>query len=127
MTRKKKENDVETNGTPVNGTAAAETLPDQAAPDAAPVNRPVFKIGPIPTDKDNSVEAAVWGRLVQTRDGREFTVYSVTVQANWRDSDGTWKKSTSYRGSQIYALVYCLQRASEWILDQRDPQQNIPF
>src|SRR4051794_39860115 len=82
---------------------------------------PVFKCGPIPTDKDNSVEAAVWARQVRTRDDREFTVYSVTVQASWRDADGSWKKSHSFRGSQIYALLYCLQRCSDWILAQRDP------
>jgi hypothetical protein len=87
--------------------------------------RPVFKVGPIPTDKDNSVEAAVWDRVVHTQDGREFTVYNVTVQANWRDSDGSWKKTSNFRGSQIYALTYCLNRCSDWILAQRDPQH--PF
>jgi hypothetical protein len=89
-------------------------------------NLPAFKVGPIATDKDNSVEAAVWGRVITTRDGREFTVYSVTVQANWRDSDGSWKKSGSFRGSQCYALVYCIQRCSDWILAQRGLQQA-PF
>ena len=88
---------------------------------------PVFKVGPLATDRDNSVEAAVWDRVVQTRDGREFTVYSVTVQASWRDSDGSWKKTNNYRGSQVYALVYCLQRCSDWILAQRDPSANCPF
>lgn len=88
---------------------------------------PVYKVGPIATDRDNSVEAAVWDRVVQTRDGREFTVYNVTVQANWRDSDGSWKKTSNFRGSQIYALVYCLQRCSDWILAQRDPSANCPF
>jgi hypothetical protein len=88
---------------------------------------PVYKVGPIPTDKDNSVEAAVWDRVIQTRDGREFTVYSVTVQASWRDSDGTWKRTGSFRGSQVYALVYCLQRCSDWILSMRDAANNCPI
>lgn len=88
---------------------------------------PVYKVGPIATDRDNSVEAAVWDRVIQTRDGREFTVYSVTVQANWRDADGSWKKSNNFRGSQVYALVYCLQRCSDWILAQRDPAGTCPF
>lgn len=88
---------------------------------------PVYKVGPVATDKDNSVEAAVWDRVVQTRDGREFTVYSVTVQASWRDGDGAWKRTNNFRGSQVYALVYCLQRCSDWILAQRDPSANCPF
>ena len=82
---------------------------------------PVYKCGPIATDRDNSVEAAVWARQVRTRDDREFTVYSVTVQASWRDADGSWKRGQSFPGSQIYALLYCLQRCSDWILAQRDP------
>jgi hypothetical protein len=105
--------------------------PEPAAAEQAAANgekrHPVFKVGPIATDRDNSVEAAVWDRVIQTRDGREFTVYSVTVQASWRDSDGSWKKSQSFRGSQLYALVYCLQRCSDWILSQRDPANNCPF
>lgn len=87
----------------------------------------MYKVGPIATDRDNSVEAAVWDRVIQTRDGREFTVHSVTVQASWRDSDGAWKKSNNFRGSQISALVYWLQRCSDWILDQRDPANTCPF
>ena len=82
---------------------------------------PVYKCGPIATDRDNSVEAAVWARQVRTRDDREFTVYSVSVQASWRDTDGSWKRTHGFRGSQIYALLYCLQRCSDWILAQRDP------
>ncbi|HYT87556.1 MAG TPA: hypothetical protein VEL76_02450 [Gemmataceae bacterium] len=115
------ERPVETNGAPVE--PAAESHPNGTGEK----RHPVFKVGPIATDKDNSVEAAVWDRVIQTRDGREFTVYSVTVHASWRDSEGSWKKTSNFRGSQIYALVYCLQRCSDWILAQRDPSTNCPF
>jgi hypothetical protein len=115
------EKPVQTNGAPAE--PAAEHQPNGAGEK----RHPVFKVGPIATDKENSVEAAVWDRVIQTRDGREFTVYSVTVQASWRDSDGSWKKSQNFRGSQIYALVYCLQRCSDWILAQRDPANSCPF
>src|SRR4051794_5893104 len=82
---------------------------------------PVFKCGPIATDKDNSVEAAVWARQIRTKDDRAFTVYSVSVQASWRDTGGPWKRGHSFRGSQIYALLYCLQRCSDGILARRAP------
>jgi len=89
--------------------------------------QPVFKVGPIPTDKNNAVSAAVWENEVNTGDCRTFTVHNVTVEARWRDVSGEWKSSKSFRGSQLYALIYCLQRASDWILAQRDPANQCPF
>jgi hypothetical protein len=67
---------------------------------------------------------AVWGNAIQV-DGREVMVYSVTAECRHL-SDGQWKSGRSFKGSQIYALVYCLQKASDWILAQRDPS-DIPF
>ena len=135
MTRKKSNPDAEPNGTP----AVAESTPPVAqAPSAEPQtppqpppngngtgNKPIWKFGPIPTDKDNSVEVAIWAREVTSGD-RTFTVFNVTCHASYRDKDGEWKSAKGFRGSQIYALVYCLQKASDWILSQRDPS-NPPF
>jgi hypothetical protein len=89
--------------------------------------RPTYKVGPILTDRNNSVECAVWANDVQTSDGKTFTVHNVTVQASYRDNEGTWKPTRSFRGSQLYALLYCLQRASDFILSQRDPANDCPF
>ena len=86
---------------------------------------PVFRVGPIPTDRNNAVSAAVWANEIES-DNRTFTVYNVTVEARWRDASGEWKSGKSFRGSQIYALLYCLQRCSDWICTQRDPH-NVPF
>ncbi len=33
----------------------------------------------------------------------------------------------SFRGRKLYALFYCLQRSSDFILSQRDPQNDCPF
>ena len=87
--------------------------------------QPVFKVGPIATDRTNAVSVAVWANEIEA-DGRTFTVYNLTVEARWRDAAGEWKSGKQYRGSQVYALIYCLQRASDWICSQRDPQQT-PF
>jgi hypothetical protein len=106
-----------------NGGRPAAPAPDNDSGKAAP---PVFKVGPLATDKDNTVEAAVWAKELRSKDGRDFTAYSVSVQASWRDSDGSWKRGSNFRGGQIYALLYCLQRCSDWILAQRDPSAQ-PF
>ena len=65
--------------------------------------------------------------FVNVKDGRSFTVYNVTFEATWRDADGTWKTTRSYRGSMLYVLMHCIARCNDWILSQRDPQAEIPF
>ncbi len=141
MPRKKKETqqmDPSTNGTAVLE-PPTETNPETTSPgDTVVTDSPppevngttekrhlVFKVGPIPTDRTNAVSVAVWANEVEA-DGRTFTVYNLTVEARWRDASGEWKSGKQFRGSQVYALVYCLQRASDWICAQRDPQQA-PF
>lgn len=87
-------------------------------------NRPIFSVGPIMTDPNNSVSAAVWEREVKLEDGREFTTHSVSCEATYRDKEGNWQKSGNYRSNQIPTLIYCLQRCFEWVQGQRDPKQN---
>lgn len=85
---------------------------------------PCHKIGPIPMDKNSSVEVAIWQNEVVLGDGRSFLVYNVTLHGSWRDADGTWKPLKSFRGSHLHVLIYCLQRANDWILTQRDPSNS---
>ncbi len=137
MARKKTTEAVPVSGAPSDG-AAVEPLPPsdvngtgdagtghEAPPQPNGEKRaPVFKCGPIPTDQNNSVEACVWANEITTRDSRTFTVYNVTCQANWRDSDGTWKSTKGFRSSMVPALVYCLNQCYNWVCSMRDPQQN---
>src|ERR1700716_4266706 len=109
------------------------TEPPTTSPSEAPAEegsqngekkRPAYKIGPIACDKNTSVECAVWQNEITLSDQRTFTVYNVTMHGSWRDADGTWKPLKSFRGSHLHVLIYCLQRASDWILSQRDPQND---
>ena len=86
---------------------------------------PAYKVGPIPTDRNNAVSVAVWANEV-TFEERTFTVYNVTIESRWRDADGSWKTGKGYRSSQVPTVIYCLQRAFDWAQAQRDPQ-NAPF
>lgn len=125
------------------GTNGADTpeTPTTPAPGTEPpkpqaqAKLPLYKVGPIATDKSNSVVACVWENEHVATDGQTFKVHNVTVEACWYDAGhdngdgtkGTWKSAKSFRGSQLYALIYCLQRASDFILSQRDPQNDCPF
>jgi hypothetical protein len=96
---------------------------------------PAFKVGPIATDRTNAVVATVWEHEVQAGDGRTFKVHNVMVESRYFDanhenadgSKGLWKTGKSFRGSQLYALLYCVQRASDFILAQRDASNDCPF
>jgi hypothetical protein len=109
--------------------AAEAEAPAGEAPSTGDVKKPVFKVGPIATDRNNAVAAAVWANeLTAAEDGRKFTVHNVTVESRYRDAaDGEWKAGKSFRGSALYALTYCLQRCSDFILSQRDPAAETPF
>lgn len=129
MSRKKVGDEVPMDNPPM----ALPVEPDNGAVTATqeqpPVNGkrgPIYKVGPISTDRNTSVEAAVWQNENSTEDGRKFTTYNVTVQGSWRDADGQWKRSSSYRSSHLYALIYCLQKCSDYILSLRDPAK-CPF
>jgi len=101
--------------------------PTEEASQNGEKKRPAYKIGPIACDKNTSVECAVWANEITLADQRTFTVHNVTLHGSWRDADGTWKLLKSFRGSHLHVLIYCLQRASDWILSQRDPQNDCPF
>jgi hypothetical protein len=82
--------------------------------------KPAYKIGPIPADRNSAVAVSIYQEECTDHEGRVSTVHSVNVQSRWRDADGTWKDSASLRRSQLPVLMYCLQKAHDWIL-QRDP------
>ena len=86
---------------------------------------PCFKVGPIATDASgHSVEACVWDTELTAGDGREFTVYSVSCQASYRDDKGEWQKTSSFRSAQIPVLIYCLSKCFDWVQSQRERLQE---
>jgi hypothetical protein len=117
-----------TDATPATPTPTETCPSDPAAGHGDGEKRtPVFKVGPIPTDRTSAVAAAVWENEVTAADGRAFTVHNVTLEARYRDGSGEWKSGKGFRGAQLYALIYCLQRASDFILARRDPSNDCPF
>jgi hypothetical protein len=110
--------------------ATAENAPAMvpSQPSAAGDKKlPTYKVGPIATSKGESVSVTVWSNDIE-RSGETFTVYNVTVQASYFDaSDGQWKASKGFRGSQLPTLIYALQRAFDFIMSQREPANQCPF
>lgn len=82
-----------------------------------------------PVAKGTFVQASVWDRVVTLADGSPFVTYDVTVRKCYQDAagDGQWKTATSFRGSEVYALLHALQQASAFILEARANAAGTPF
>lgn len=88
----------------------------EPGPKEEPKSRPTKSFS-YPAGGGAYIEASVWPKKIQY-EGREVTVYSVTCRKTYTQ-DGEYKHTQFFRGSEVYIVVRALERASEWILDQR--------
>src|SRR5207245_333886 len=98
---------------------AAETTSDVApAGDAAETpreNPTVFKCGPIPTRKGESVQGCVSEKAFLTPNGRSYRVHSIEVRASYfSEKDGQWYDSKGFKPSQLSALEFVLRRCGDF-------------
>lgn len=142
--KKKKETDVQTDPIPETTTAVAEAppvvseTPTELPPAEAngahrdpPENngngnghKPAAMFS-YPVAAGTYIQASVWARTVTTNSGT-FVTHDVSVRKRWKDPQtGEWKSLYNFRGSELYALNYAIQRAMAWIMDQR--ASDTPF
>src|SRR4051812_5611752 len=98
--------------TPVNG--HVEPTPDQGQQEK---RRPVqtFKCA---SGKDTWIEVAVWTNEVTYQDGGKGTQLSTTFSRSYKHNE-EWRTNYSYRQHDLPVLLYLMQQAYAWILDQR--------
>ena len=128
MARKKKDSDVDpsSNGTHT-ATAVAEAPPVEPEPTKAPPeapsgeakkNRPAASFA-ANSDRTTRVEVAVWSKLVKVSEQEEYTQYSLTLSRSWRDKEGQWFGNAAFRIHDLPVLMYLLQQAYQWCVNQR--------
>ena len=62
---------------------------------------------------DTYVQAAVWPKTVEKKDGGTFLTYEVSVRKRYRDTQSReWKTMHSFRGSELYALAHAVNHAA---------------
>ena len=79
---------------------------------------PVFSVGPYSSGQGNSIELAVWSNEIVVDGDRKVNVHSISFARNYHDVDG-WKKTKTMRPVDIPVLVYCLNRAQDWIFEHQ--------
>jgi hypothetical protein len=123
-------------------TGPSATLPSHGAGETSPANgdracgpeqgngesrKPAHVLSYL-VSKDTFVQASIWERLVTVTDGSTFLTHDVSVRKRLRDAQsGEWKSLSSFRGSELYALLHAVAQASAWILEARASTQTVPF
>lgn len=67
------------------------------------------------------IEAAVWTKEMKSDSGNDFLVYNVQVSRSYKDDNG-WQSTNSVRGSDVPVLIHALQKAYDFILEDRAAQ-----
>lgn len=80
--------------------------------------RPIINFGPYTTDRNTSVEVAVWENEITVED-RQIMTYNVTVKRSYRDSDGEWHANQNFRPHDLPVVIHGLQRAHAYILEKK--------
>src|SRR5438045_127067 len=98
---------------------AHEGAPEAPA-NGTPTKPPVYKVGPIPTRKGESVQGCVWEHDFTTPDGKTYKTHQIEVRASYfSEKDGVWYDSSGFKPSQLSALEYCLRKCGDYCFNAR--------
>ncbi len=71
------------------------------------VSRPEYSF------KDRNLEVAVWSTKKQKADGGEVVFRNASVNRNYRDEEGVWKKTNYYDVDDLLRLAKLLEKVHE--------------
>ena len=116
----------------MNGSAAVldpptEVILEKSVEELVPApakTRPVISFA-ANSDRTTRLEVAVWARTVKVSETEEYTQYSITLARAWRDTEGNWTGNGFYRAHDIPVLLYLVEQAYQWCLQQRTHTRSI--
>ena len=134
MSRKKKETDVQLNGTPDDTTTAVAETPHPEVPPPPANNHGPEKPQPLvsyrlSSDQTTSIELAVWSHSYKNQQGEDYEQLSMTVQRSYKDMQGVWQNQArpSWRTHDLPVLLFLLQKAHSFAMNRRCDDSSIPF
>jgi len=89
-------------------------------------NREVINVEnkPIKEFRAGSVRATLWENS-RSKDDREFSVISVTIERRYQDGQGEWKATNSFSRNELPLVQLVAAKAFEFIaVTERDPRQE---
>lgn len=95
-------------------------------PDASDVgSRVKHMTGQKPLQKFSagSISCAIWANEA-TVDGRNVQMLKATVERRFKDASGTWKSSGSFGRNEIPLVMYCLEKAFAYMIEERSVRED---
>lgn len=87
-----------------------------------PKKRPAISFGPYPTERNSSVEIAVWRNETEI-DGREVITFNATIKRSYR-KENEWIENDNFRPHDLPVLIHGLNQAYAWIMEQKNPNAS---
>lgn len=81
-------------------------------------NRPVKKF------QAGGVNAALWLNETKLASGKQMASLSVTLDRRYKDNDGNWKSSPSFRLNDVPKAMLVLQKAYEYMATKKSEGNN---
>ncbi len=88
--------------------------PAAEQPPTKPKRQPEKKIGPFA----NGVGACIWLNSIDTDDGtRQVRSITINPRRYFDRESNQWKDAASYNPADLPALIFCLQKAQEYVYE----------
>lgn len=71
--------------------------------------------GPIKKIKAGSISATIWENKNQNNKGEDISYMSITLDRSYKDANGEWKKTNSFRAADIPKAGLALSKAYEFL------------
>lgn len=77
--------------------------------------------------RSGQVSATIWKNIGTSKEGKEFTNYSVLIVRSFTDKDGKWQDTNSFRLNELADVVDVATQARRWIREhpiKRDADED---
>ena len=80
------------------------------------MNKPVAKF------RAGAITCALWENEMTLPGGGKKALLKATVERRYKDKNDTWKSSNSFGRNEIPLVIFCLQKAFEAIVEEKNVQ-----
>jgi hypothetical protein len=83
----------------------------------------VVQMAPVKKFGAGSVSCALWENDAVVN-GNKVQILKATIERRYRDKDGQWKSSGSFSRNEIPLAIYCLQKAFEAMVEEKEGEED---
>lgn len=84
------------------------------------INKPTAKF------RAGGLSATVWKNTQKTKEGKDFSYYSISIDRNYTDKTGAWKSTNSMRAGDLPKAIVVIKKAYEFlVLKEQDGNEVV--